>query len=43
LKVQAHLVHADDPARGMVLQKVGHFFSSSASKAAMSAAFGRER
>ena len=40
LKIQAHLVQRDDLSVRMVLQKIGHFFSSSASNWATSTALG---
>src|SRR3990172_1190134 len=43
LKVEAHFVHRDDHPVRVVLQKIGHFFSNSASKSLTVWAFGRER
>jgi len=43
LKVQAHLIDGQNNTIGMILDEVGHFFSSSASKSATRAALGCER
>jgi hypothetical protein len=40
LQVQAHFIHGEDLPIMVVLQKVGHFFSSCASNSASTAALG---